>query len=428
MMGASARGGLQVVEALLAARADVSHKNFAGLTALSAAMTAGHSDVVAALVRARGDALLQPGTRILIHNLHSRPDVNNQAAKVVDQKFGLVDPADNMVIVRLERAGNAEEVTVKHVNVDVIKATCPPESPFAGVRVFLKDLVSKPELNGLKGMALVLNGSTGRYAVRLENGSKVAIRPSNLGICTDGWTIENGVSGQRRPLNNMEARDFFAGIESAMNNHLSEDFLRVPEAHVCAVCGTSPANLCRKCVGIAYCSIDCQKIDWPAHKKSCKQKAHRGEAMPRAKSSCSFTEQLPFAVEPSEPSDFAMQYWRAVEQTNEHVQSRAFEKLLVQAERRSLDFWHALVQTRLAILLCGHDDEPSLRRCIDLHLAAAVTFRKLGEKHREGNAFADASLAMRKLGEDARSKSYEQRGLQMMMSEMKVEGGRNTHG
>ena len=53
------------------------------------------------------------------------------------------------------------------LNVDVIKATCPPESPFAGVRVFLKDLVSKPELNGLKGMALVLNGSTGRYAVRL---------------------------------------------------------------------------------------------------------------------------------------------------------------------------------------------------------------------------------------------------------------------
>ena len=181
LMGASARGGLQVIEALLAARADVAHKSPAGLTALSAAFTAGHSEVIAALVRARGDALLQPGTKVLIHNLHSRPDMDNQTTSVVEQKLGLVDPADHRITVRLERTGTAEQATVKHENVDEIQQTT-TESPFAGVQVILKDLVSKPELNGLKGMAIALNGSTGRYAVRLETGSRVAIRPSRRDV------------------------------------------------------------------------------------------------------------------------------------------------------------------------------------------------------------------------------------------------------
>ena len=421
LMGASARGGLQVVEALLAARADVAHKSPAGLTAMSAASTAGNSDVVATLLRARGDAVLQPGTKVFIHNLHGRPDMNNQTASVVDQKFGMVDPADNRVIVRLEREGSTEQATVKHENIEEIQQST-AKSPFAGVKVVLKDLVSKPELNGLKGMAIALDGSTGRYAVRLEDGSRLAIRPSNLGMCRDGWTIKDSASGESRSLDSEDARQMFAGIESAMSNHLTED-LEMPEAHVCAVCGTSPASLCRKCVGIAYCSIDCQKVDWPAHKQSCKQKERRGEAMPRAKASAGLKDKLSWAEEPSEPQDFALRYWRTVEQTDEQVKSSAFEKLLLQAERRSLEFWHALIQARLAILLCGHDDEPSLRRCIDLHLAAAVTFRKLGEKYREGNAFADASIAMRKVGEDARSKSYEQRGLQLMMNEMKLGAG-----
>ena len=42
----------------------------------------------------------------------------------------------------------------------------------------------------------------------------------------------------------------------------------------CYVCGESPAKECTGCHHIAYCTKNCQRIDWPFHKHSCKNKTN----------------------------------------------------------------------------------------------------------------------------------------------------------
>ena len=44
-----------------------------------------------------------------------------------------------------------------------------------------------------------------------------------------------------------------------------------PAEHLCALCASAAPNLCKTCRSIHYCSVDCQRIDWPTHKLVCKQ-------------------------------------------------------------------------------------------------------------------------------------------------------------
>jgi MYND finger len=41
--------------------------------------------------------------------------------------------------------------------------------------------------------------------------------------------------------------------------------------NVCAVCGKPAKNICSRCRTTHYCSVDCQKAQWPNHKLICKQ-------------------------------------------------------------------------------------------------------------------------------------------------------------
>ena len=42
---------------------------------------------------------------------------------------------------------------------------------------------------------------------------------------------------------------------------------------ICAKCQAVCKHKCQKCEGIYYCSIECQKADWPRHKKYCGEQA-----------------------------------------------------------------------------------------------------------------------------------------------------------
>ena len=46
--------------------------------------------------------------------------------------------------------------------------------------------------------------------------------------------------------------------------------IEVNQAYACRRCGkTSGLSKCSRCCVISYCSRDCQKADWPAHKQVC---------------------------------------------------------------------------------------------------------------------------------------------------------------
>ena len=50
-----------------------------------------------------------------------------------------------------------------------------------------------------------------------------------------------------------------------------KDDMIIPHNPKCTVCGTKTKNVCQKCKGFYYCSVECQKKDWPNHKKICKR-------------------------------------------------------------------------------------------------------------------------------------------------------------
>ncbi|KAH8054148.1 hypothetical protein JL720_14519 [Aureococcus anophagefferens] len=53
--------------------------------------------------------------------------------------------------------------------------------------------------------------------------------------------------------------------------------------HICTICGAKGAKACKGCGTTAYCSTDCQRIDWRdrGHRKVCKEIAARAEAPTR---------------------------------------------------------------------------------------------------------------------------------------------------
>ncbi|KDQ16496.1 hypothetical protein BOTBODRAFT_30831 [Botryobasidium botryosum FD-172 SS1] len=45
-----------------------------------------------------------------------------------------------------------------------------------------------------------------------------------------------------------------------------------PDKSKCTTCGASSQSsfrMCSKCRVTPYCSVDCQRADWPSHKKIC---------------------------------------------------------------------------------------------------------------------------------------------------------------
>jgi hypothetical protein len=52
-----------------------------------------------------------------------------------------------------------------------------------------------------------------------------------------------------------------------------------PHSLLCKTCGMESEYECSRCKSVAYCSEECQKIDWPIHKSICKMNAKMHEAI-----------------------------------------------------------------------------------------------------------------------------------------------------
>jgi tetratricopeptide (TPR) repeat protein len=91
-------------------------------------------------------------------------------------------------------------------------------------RVLVQRLVAKPEYNGKRARVLSFDTRTGRYGVALDDGKELSLKPECL------------------------AR---AGCGAA--GCASED----------------AGSVCARCHAVRYCSRECQRADWKAHKVAC---------------------------------------------------------------------------------------------------------------------------------------------------------------
>ena len=99
-----------------------------------------------------------------------------------------------------------------------------PQSLPAGTRVLVQRLVAKPEHNGKRARVLSFDARTGRYAVSLDDGKELSLKAERV------------------------AR---AGCASAG----------------CA--SEEASSVCSRCQAVRYCSRECQRTDWKAHKPVC---------------------------------------------------------------------------------------------------------------------------------------------------------------
>jgi hypothetical protein len=94
----------------------------------------------------------------------------------------------------------------------------------AGTRVLVQRLVAKPEHNGKRARVLSFDARTGRYAVALDDGKELSLKAecvSRAGCAAAGCASEEA------------------------------------------------SSVCSRCQAVRYCSRECQRTDWKAHKLVC---------------------------------------------------------------------------------------------------------------------------------------------------------------
>jgi hypothetical protein len=94
----------------------------------------------------------------------------------------------------------------------------------AGTRVLVQRLVAKPEHNGKHARVLSFDARTGRYAVALDDGKELSLKAECV------------------------------------------------ERAGCAAAGCASeeaSSVCSRCKAVRYCSRECQRMDWKAHKPAC---------------------------------------------------------------------------------------------------------------------------------------------------------------
>ena len=94
----------------------------------------------------------------------------------------------------------------------------------AGTRVLVQRLVAKPEHNGKRARVLSFDARSGRYCVELDDGRELSLKA-----------------------------EYVARAGCAAAGCASEE----------------ASSVCARCEAVRYCSRECQRADWRAHKPAC---------------------------------------------------------------------------------------------------------------------------------------------------------------
>ena len=107
----------------------------------------------------------------------------------------------------------------------VSSAAREPARPLpADTRVLVQRLVAKPEHNGKRARVVSFDARTGRYAVALDDGKELSLKAecvAKVGCAAAGCASEKA------------------------------------------------SSVCGRCEAVRYCSRECQRADWKAHKPAC---------------------------------------------------------------------------------------------------------------------------------------------------------------
>ena len=129
----------------------------------------------------------------------------------------------------LKTARNLEDVRARIRATPPTNAAAPAAAPAArllpaGTRVLVQRLVAKPEHNGKRARVVSFDARNGRYAVALDDGKELSLKPecvARAGCAAAGCASEEA------------------------------------------------SSVCSRCQAVRYCSRECQRTDWKAHKPVC---------------------------------------------------------------------------------------------------------------------------------------------------------------
>jgi tetratricopeptide (TPR) repeat protein len=129
----------------------------------------------------------------------------------------------------LHTASNLEDVRAAIRATPLTNAAAPAAADAArplpdGTRVLVQRLVAKPEHNGKRARVMSFDAYTGRYAVALEDGKELSLKAecvARVGCASVGCASEEA------------------------------------------------SSVCSRCQAVRYCSRECQRADWKAHKPMC---------------------------------------------------------------------------------------------------------------------------------------------------------------
>jgi tetratricopeptide (TPR) repeat protein len=129
----------------------------------------------------------------------------------------------------LQTASNLENLRARIRATPPTKAAAPAAAGAArplpaGTRVLVHRLVTKPEHNGKRARVLSFDACTGRYAIALDDGKELSLKAECV-----------------------------ARAGCALAGCASEE----------------ASSVCSRCEAVRYCSRECQRTDWKAHKPVC---------------------------------------------------------------------------------------------------------------------------------------------------------------